>query len=80
MINIFCLFILFCYNIVKIILVIMYPNNIIYLELALSIFNYSLKFYVFSLFTLIIFTLNKKSYKQYNDEIIMIMNTGVYSN
>ena len=80
MINIYCIFLLFCYNFTKLILIFINPDYILYAELALSIFNYGIKYYVFSLLTLIIFTFNKKSYKKYNDEIITIINQGVFSN
>lgn len=80
MINIYCLSMLIASNITKIFLIFLSKKDIIYAELAISIFNYSIKYYVFSLLLLIIINLNKKSYKQYNEEIITIMNTGVYTN
>lgn len=80
MINIYCLIILFFYNITKIFYLFINPENIKYVEIALSIFNYGIKYYTFSLFTLIIYTFNKKYYKKNIEEIITIVNEGVFSN
>lgn len=79
MINIYCVFILFCYNFTKGFLLFINPENIKFVEIALTVFNYGIKYYVFILSTLIIYTLNKKSYKRFNEEIITIMNQGIYS-
>ena len=80
MINIYCVFILFCYTLTKGFYIFLNPENIKFVEIALSVFNYGIKYYVISLSTLIIYTFNKKAYKRFNEEIITIMNQGVYSN
>ena len=80
MINIYCVFISICYTLTKGFFIFLNPEYVKFVEIALSVFNYGIKYYVFSISTLIIYTFNKKSFKRFNEEIITIMNQGVYSN
>ena len=67
------LILLFCYNIIKMIIIFI-PNQYfkVFLEVGLNTINQGLKYFMFFLFTFIIYTLNHKNYKEYLDETIRI--------
>ena len=69
-----CLIVLSCYNLTNFIYISI-ENELyqLYLEIILNAINHSLKYFIYILFAIIIFTLNKNYYRSNNDEIVSIL-------
>ena len=67
------LILLFCYNIIKMIIIFIHNQYIkVFLEVGLNAINQGLKYFIFILFEIIIYTLHNKNYKGNFDETIGI--------